>query len=863
MSFPGAFSAAIRRARGLAIPTPDRCRCAVLAVGLFAAMTSPLGAQLPNPRLHWVYPPGGQRGTDVDVTIRGLDLDADTGGVQELSFSHPGITAEQKTASPPPFETEPRRLPGQFVVTIAGDVPVGTHEVRVRGRYGLSTSRLFSVGDLSERLEQGGNNRLASPMPLELNSVVNGRAGGDSFDVYQFTASAGQRVRLHCATSRLDSRMDATMMLLDATGEQLADSRNARGGEPVIDFTAPADGSYLVQVHDSTYRGGEPFFYRLSFSTPPHLDVVFPHVGTYGTIGTLTPHGRDLPAATAAGIPEQEPNDDRNRPQQITVPCEVDGQFSTARDRDWFSFQAKRGERFAVEVLSQRRGLPTDPVLLVQHVSADERGEPTVRDVAEADDIAPGFTNPPFDTPIRDAALVLTADADGTYRVLVRDLNSGTTPDPRHVYSLLVTPPKPDFRLLATFKAFANPDPEKTLRAAPILRPGGTKSTVVQAYRRDGFAGPITVTARGLPDGVVCPPVVIPAGQNRATLVLAAAESAPPSTVAIRIFGTAFVADKEVHREAFGSVVIWDKNRADETTDARRISDIPLSVIADPQPLSVAIDGESTRLTSRAGKLSIPVRITRRAGANGAIELRAQGLPAEIKAAALELDSEATEGTLKLTVEPDAPIGPCSFHLAGQSKVSYRRNPEAAREAKEDKDRLIERLAELTSASQPADAATLQAARQAQPAINQRAAELSAAAAPKEIDVFVESLPVTLRVAAAPVTLTATPLAAIPLGGQGEISVQVERQADFAAAVDLEVIMPDGVSGIQTDNTSVAAGQAAGTLVVKAAADATPGTHEFTLHATVRHNGHALQIDQPLMVKVDTDTAAERDAANE
>lgn len=815
MFFPRGFRAASRRARGFATPTANRCRCVVVAVGLLYAMSNPLGAQLPDPRLHRVYPPGGQRGTSVDVTVRGLDLDADTGGVQQLVFSHPGITAEQKTASPGPSNTESRWTPGRFVVTIAGDVPLGTFEARVRGRFGLSTSRLFSVGDLTERLEEGKNDRLETPMALALNSVVNGRVASDSYDVYRFTASAGQRVGLRCEALWLDSRMDARMTLRDASGERLASSRGARHGEPIIDFTAPVDGSYLVQVHDSTYRGGESFFYRLSVITQPHLDVTFPAGGTPGPNVKFALHGRDLPAATAAVIPEQEPNDDRNRPQPITVPCQVDGQFFAARDRDWFSFQAKRGERFALEVHSHRRGVPTDPVLLVQHVSINDRGESTVRDVAEADDIDPGFANAPFDTPIPDPALVFTADADGEYRVLVRDLNSGATPDPQRVYSLVVTPPKADFGLLATFKAFANPDPEKTLSAAPVLRPGGTKSTVVQAYRRGGFHGPITVTARGLPDGVVCPPVVIPAGQHRATLVLAAAASAPPSTATIRILGTAFLNDEEVRREAVGGVVIWDKNGVDETTDARRINDIPLSVIADPQPLSVAFVGESTRQTSRGGKLSIPVQITRREGADGAIELRAQGLPAEIKSAAVELDSETTEGALDLTIEPDAPLGPLSFHLAGQSRISYRRNPDAA----------------------------------------------------EEIDVFVESLPVTLQVAAAPVTLTATPLAAIPLGGEGEISVQVERQCDFTAAVDLELKVPDGVSGIQIDNTSVAAGQATGTFVVKAAADATRGTHDLTLRGTVRHNGHVLQVDQPLMLKVDTDTdtdtAAKRDATND
>src|SRR2546430_4165899 len=50
--------------------------------------------------------------------------------------------------------------------------------------------------------------------------------------------------------------------------------------------------------------------------------------------------------------------------QSISPPCEYVGQFYPARDEDWVSFEAKKGEVFWVEVFSQRLGLPSNPFVL-------------------------------------------------------------------------------------------------------------------------------------------------------------------------------------------------------------------------------------------------------------------------------------------------------------------------------------------------------------------------------------------------------------------------------------------------------------------------------------------------------------------
>src|SRR5688572_28324878 len=98
-------------------------------------------AQLPAARLHTIFPPGGKAGSSVDVNITGADLDDATG----LHFSRPGFSSQPKLSTPSEFYPQARPLPGQFTVSIAAGVPPGRYDVRVVGKYGVSSPRSFVV----------------------------------------------------------------------------------------------------------------------------------------------------------------------------------------------------------------------------------------------------------------------------------------------------------------------------------------------------------------------------------------------------------------------------------------------------------------------------------------------------------------------------------------------------------------------------------------------------------------------------------------------------------------------------------------------------------------------------------------------
>ena len=955
------------------------CVAIAVAVGVAFYPAAAVHAELPNPRLLVVSPAGGQQGTQVEVTIEGDDLDEAT----DLIFSHPGITATAKLTARP-FETAPQPFSTTYTVTVAKDAPPGFHDVRVAGRFGVSSPRTFEVSDLPQVAETSDNHAANKAMPLPLDTVVNGKADPDQFDYYTFEAKAGQTVTVLCVARAIDSRVKALVTVLNAAGEQMRFGRSTHRREPVVHFTAPADGAYLVKIADAMYQGGSPFFYRLVVSTRPFIDSVWPPVAAPGSTGTFTLFGHNLPGgifvpdaspadaglehvevqiaapnqpqvfglsaastrhepheievqgfehrlASPQGpsnpffisltslpvIVEEEPrNDFRAQPQPLTLPCEVVGRFYADRDRDWFSFEGKKGEAYSVEVFSERLSLPTDPSLLVEHVAKDAAGKETVRTVVEHDEPEQRFTNQPFDAPTHDPAVHFTADADGTYRVVVRDLYAGSSAQKRHVYRLVVRQADAEFQLVATCKALVELSAFRDVvyPANPTLCRGGTQTIKLQAYRRGGFNGSIMIAVEGLPPGVTCLPVPLAAGEHQATVVLTAAADAPAWRGPIKVVGTATLRDgaPEARREAFFSTPVWNKGYRNVFTDPRVRHDTILSVIEEQTPLRVVFAEDKVWEVSRAGKLTIPFKFERHHELQGSMQVELRGMPASYarfdRAPSAVFEPQANDGKIELTIPATMPPGEYPAYLATQVKLAYPRNPEAAVRAEARKQEFAATLADLAEKSKAADAAraeaekkvtelaavagdasqsaaitsatdgknkaieaaktaadNLRAATEEKKAIDKRAVDLTEAAKPKETVSFISSAAVILRVIDAPIVLTTAPSAPIAPGAGGEIPLSLKRLFDFTQQVDVEAQLPAGVIGITLDKMPLPAGVESGKIVVKAAADATPGTHKIILRAKLTYNGQALQIEHPVDVTIQppakSEPAAQTDAA--
>jgi hypothetical protein len=262
----------------------------------------PALAQLPAARLFSVYPSGAKRGTAVEVTITGADLE----DVSQLYFDHPGLKAEflqeMKDGKPVPV---PAAGPARFKITVAPEVPLGLHDVRAIGRFGVSNPRSFMVGDVIEVNEAEPNNNSAQATRLLADKVpgitANGQINGATdVDHYVFQARAGQRVLFDCYAQRIDSRLNGRLTLMNAAGRLIAVNDDFCDRDPFLDVTIPSDGDYIIAVADQVYDGSPEYFYRLSIGTLPYIDFILPPAGAPGTSSQFTVYGRNLPGGQPA-----------------------------------------------------------------------------------------------------------------------------------------------------------------------------------------------------------------------------------------------------------------------------------------------------------------------------------------------------------------------------------------------------------------------------------------------------------------------------------------------------------------------------------------------------------------------------------
>jgi len=208
-----------------------RAFIALLAVAVMAA--SRLHAQsAPPPRITVVMPPGAKAGDTVEVTVTGQDL----GDVEGLYFSFPGAKVEVLSAAKAPVD--PKAKPGgkppppatnqKFKVAVPGNAPLGTHDIRVITKGGVSNPRAFVVGDLREVVEKEPNDDVPVAQKIDLNTTVNGVIGANTdVDYFVFAGKKGQRVVVSCLTTSIDSKLPALVQVFSRPQEDLFRNQKA------------------------------------------------------------------------------------------------------------------------------------------------------------------------------------------------------------------------------------------------------------------------------------------------------------------------------------------------------------------------------------------------------------------------------------------------------------------------------------------------------------------------------------------------------------------------------------------------------------------------------------------------------------
>jgi len=532
-------------------------------------------AQLPSPRLDRITPLGASVGGKAELEIQGTDLEE---GI--VVFEHPGISAT-------PIDGKERF----FLVSVGNDVNEGTYDCRVVGKYGVSNPRLFAVHrGMADVAEIEPNNSQSDTQQIHVNEVVFGSSDNNEPDVFKIQLEAGTRVTIDCSAGRLDSMLDATLLLLDSQGKQLAASSDYFGRDPMIDFESLASGDYWIVLHDLSYRGGFP--YRLMVTTRPHVENVYPRVAQQGQTTNFKVFGRNLgtSAKESTGIPQErklvESNFTASTPpdllqfgsfrflehpsQHAVAPtastCTVNGWQIRPESDAKPSVNAINVMSTDLPVTEEIENNDKDtpqPVVLPLALSgrfdfprdadwfeftATENGNHSLdvyceRIAGQADPYAVVFDEKgnrildlddfghrinAFDGHLRDPSGSVNLTEGKKYKVLVQDRYQRG--GPRYQYVFVMRPSQPDF-FVATIHS-QNPGPGGT-----TLWRGGAAYLDVIIHQTGGYSGPIVLSAENLPAGVHSTPTTLGLG-NSGTFVLWADQSAPDSVGPIRLIAT-------------------------------------------------------------------------------------------------------------------------------------------------------------------------------------------------------------------------------------------------------------------------------------------------------------------------------------
>ena len=677
-----------------------RDRLGIIAFSILmivSGLPSVVFAQLPAPRLDWVYPPGGQAASSIEVTVGGADLDE----LSALQFDHPGIVARPKMTEASEF-VPATAVANVFLVDIAADVPVGLYEARVSGRFGASNTKRFGVGPWANVTEATSNKSLEAAQSINLGTVVNGRAEANTRDYFKLNLTAGQRITIEALTDAIGSRMAATLELLDLDGKELRKVRGTSGFRSVIDFTAPEDGVYVVSIYDFLFRGSADYFYRLAIHGGPSIEWLEPAVVSEGVesqlqvVGhhlgddakplgiqlngqplehTLTsiaspvsdPNGyaewllpvsgyplKVVPFSIANGagssypVPlvvtslpvEMETEKDREpteTPQVIQVPCVVSGRFADPNDADLYEFKATAGQVLWIELFAHRLGMPVDGFIVCQQVITKEDGTIEYKKLHDVDDPGDrnGLIGSDFDLSTDDPGFRLQVPADGTYRLVLTDQFGGTRDDPRVRYLLRIRPESPGLDLIVE-PALGRPgNGNQAIIGTVSLRPNGTEKMVVRVLRQDGFTGAVKLAVKGLPPGVTAAPLTIPPQLGTGTLVLHAGPGVENWQGELQVVGTFENNGQTQEVLARAGTLVWGTdNRGVTATVSRMTRRLRGSVTtAETEPVTIGPTNSEGLQTARGATFEIPVKMDRRLDFKAALAVNAVGLPGEIKPA--------------------------------------------------------------------------------------------------------------------------------------------------------------------------------------------------------------------------------------
>jgi hypothetical protein len=639
----------------------------VASVDVPSAMAQPPKAPVvtPAPQAPTLTTPanlGAKKGETLELTLTGTNL-ADPVGVLLSCPGKVSIPTDNKNG------TDAAKL--RMKVELPADCPIGLHTLRVATKHGVSNFRPFVVDELPVVAEVETNRTKDTAQAVPIPVVVTGRSDPEASDFFKVKVAAGQTVTFEVIARRIGSPLDPIVVLHDAkTKRELvdlyADDTPGLQSDCRLTHTFKEAGEFLVEVRDTTYRGGADYFYRLRIGDFPGATTAYPVAierGKTTSVGFAGPGTADIPAVSvkapadpglaavyvapkraggASGWPvpvrlsdwpeivEQEPNNEPAKANKLPVPGGVSARFDKAGDIDHFAITCKKGVKYAAAAMTYEINTPTEVLIRVLDAKGTEVGR----------------SNPALPA----ARVEFTPVADGDYVLACEHLNY--LGGPNEIYHLTVRPVTADFDIVLGLDRGEAP-------------PGGGTAVMATVNRLNGYAGPVELSIVG--DEALTGKATLPAGQTIAFVPLLVEEGTKPGAYPFRVRGTATVDGKPIVK--FGTLTDAVKATLGGIPNPppELLNGCAAAVVEKPAfALKFTADPASVE-KGKAGKVLIEA--TRGEGADADIAVAPLFTPPTVTPAVKPIAKGQSKGEIGVTVAPGAPLGPNPLVFRATTKV--------------------------------------------------------------------------------------------------------------------------------------------------------------------------------------------------
>jgi len=641
------------------------------AVALAATLLAAGEARASFPQLSIVLPRGVQRGGERELLFQGARLK----DAEELLFhaTAPDQPGGFVVKSLTPVDDNSFKA----VIEIPADCRLGEHLVQVRCKSGISDFRSFVVGALPVIEEREPNGAIDEAQAIEPGTTVHGVVTGEDVDLFAVRATKGQRIAVEVEALRLGTHLfDPALAILDARRFELAsvDDAPVAQQDAVLSVLAPEDGTYYVQVRETSYGGDGNCRYRLHVGPFPRPTAVYPAGGRAGETLAVTflgdaagPIGQEVavplegsvlklfPADGGGVCPsplplrisalgntlEQEPNDALPAATAAAPGTAFNGIIAAPGDADCFRFAGTKGQPVAIECYARRIRSGLDPVMTLAHADG--------RPIAGNDD-----SRGP------DSFLQLQLPEDGDYVIRVTDHLGRGRPD--FVYRVEIDPVRPALAL-----SIPRVDRYSQTRQQ-IMVPRGNRYAVLVNAARANFGGDLVVEPGQLPSGISLHCRPMPAGVAQMPVVFEAAADAPIAGGLVALEARP-AADEPKIRGRFENVadfVLGPPNNA--VYYGARVDQLAVAVI-EPLPFRVEIVQPKAMLV-RNGSMDLKVVVTRAEGFAGPVTVEFPFRPPGVGAPpSITIAADATTGLYTINADGNAAIGSWPIYCIGQADV--------------------------------------------------------------------------------------------------------------------------------------------------------------------------------------------------